>query len=469
MMDQENLKTFEEDLEDGELSEDSDEGYTPLQRPGTVSAAVASSTDPIEIIPALSIKTTNNVPVKMEEAIEEDSPSDDFGASSSSTSDSDDCLKLGTAPGSDGGRAGVDGNAKKSRKKKTKRTILLRVKASSDVPEKKARFKKYDIWSSSLQEETLTENMRGIGVRHDIRSDRNVENYDYTLKYRLNGENSLKRRLSTSTSDEHSENDFHQQAKRSRAGGVKSRLGQRSHRPSESSSDYNSNEPRHIVDLEEPIIGRPSHELASEMATKLYEEKDELLVRVVDVIGPEMAVEIFKETQRIERDGGMMILNGKRRRTPGGVFLFLLKNHDRISPDEHKLIFYDERKAAARTQKEMQALKRHRKVEELKKRLRAKEKNLPALTSRAEVYLGSELKIEASSTLSNPPPSPVGHEQSPEYKSHAINEVCGEPAILSPTPSSEKPSTSKQIPAQSESVSYEVDFLDIDCNDMDFF
>ncbi|XP_055917339.1 phosphorylated adapter RNA export protein [Eupeodes corollae] len=442
MMDQESLKPFDDDLEDGELS-DSDEGYTPLPRPGTTS----TSSEPIDSIPP---QITPNVPVKMEEAIE-DSPSD-FGPTTSSSSDSDDCLKLG----------GVGDNAKdskKSRKKKTKRTVLLRVKAANDLQDKKGRFKKYDIWASSLQEETLTENMRGIGVRHDIRSDRNVENYDYTLKYRLNGENSLKRRLSTS-SDEHSENDFHQQAKRSRAGGVKSRLGQRSHRPSESSSEYN--EPRHIVDLEEPVVGRPPLEIAREMANKLFEEKDELLVRIVEVIGPDLAVEMFKETQRIERDGGMMILNGKRRRTPGGVFFFLLKNHDRITPDEMKLIFYDERQAANRTQKEIQALKRHRKVEELKKRLSAKEKNLPVLVSRKEVYLGSELKAELKSTLSNPPPSPVGHENSPDYKSHAINEVCGEP-------SPEKPSTSKDIPTDPELLTYDDDFLDVNCGDMDFF
>ncbi|XP_055838058.1 phosphorylated adapter RNA export protein [Episyrphus balteatus] len=446
MMDQEILKPFDEDLEDGELS-DSDEGYTPLPRPGTTTTSI-SGVDPIES--TIPPQITTNVPIKMEEAIE-DSVSD-FGPTDSSTSDSDDCLnKLGEA----------GENSKKSRKKKTKRTVLLRVKADNDFQEKKARFKKYDIWASSLQEETLTENMRGIGVRHDLRSDRNVENYDYTLKYRLNGENSLKRRLSTS-SDEHSENDFHQQAKRSRAGGIKSRLGQRSHRPSESSSDYNSNEPRLILDLDEPIIGRPPQDIAREMANKLFEEKDELLLRVVETIGPDMAVEIFKEAQRIERDGGMMILNGKRRRTPGGVFLFLLKNHERITPDEHKLIFYDERKTAIRTQKEVQALKRHRKVEELKKRLSAKEKNLPALTSRKELYLGSELKAELKSTLSNPPPSPVGQEHSPEYKSHAINEVCGEP-------SPEKPSTSKDVPIEPELLSYDDDFLDVNCGDMDFF
>jgi hypothetical protein len=34
---------------------------------------------------------------------------------------------------------------------------------------------------------------------------------------------------------------------------------------------------------------------------------------------------LFKETQKIEHVGGMMIKNGARRRTPGGVFLHLLR------------------------------------------------------------------------------------------------------------------------------------------------
>lgn len=48
------------------------------------------------------------------------------------------------------------------------------------------------------------------------------------------------------------------------------------------------------------------------------------MLRAVEILGKEMPMEIFKETQRIERDGGMMVMNGIRRRTPGGVFYFYL-------------------------------------------------------------------------------------------------------------------------------------------------
>ena len=38
-----------------------------------------------------------------------------------------------------------------------------------------------------------------------------------------------------------------------------------------------------------------------------------------------MALELFAKTQAVEMDGGMMIKNGARRRTPGGVYLHLLR------------------------------------------------------------------------------------------------------------------------------------------------
>ena len=49
---------------------------------------------------------------------------------------------------------------------------------------------KYNIWTSSLQED-LMENLRDCGVNSRKR-DRNVENYDYTIKYRSNSDGSNK-------------------------------------------------------------------------------------------------------------------------------------------------------------------------------------------------------------------------------------------------------------------------------------
>lgn len=181
------------------------------------------------------------------------------------------------------------GGSHKKRKKRIRRTVMVRVPpASSDAADSnRARFKKYNVWTAALQEEALSENMRGCDVTRSS-SDRNVENYDFSLKYRINGENTLKRRLSNS-SDEETAHPAHKRGRQSaristmerEKNSVKGRLGQRSFRSrrnnssTSGSSDYSS-EPRHILDLND-IAGRDPSDIAREMVNKLYEEKDELL------------------------------------------------------------------------------------------------------------------------------------------------------------------------------------------------
>lgn len=51
--------------------------------------------------------------------------------------------------------------------------------------------KKFNIWSAALQEDCLMENFKECDVTNRKR-ERDVEHYDYTMKYRLNGESSNK-------------------------------------------------------------------------------------------------------------------------------------------------------------------------------------------------------------------------------------------------------------------------------------
>lgn len=46
---------------------------------------------------------------------------------------------------------------------------------------------------------------------------------------------------------------------------------------------------------------------------------------IVRVLGAPRVVLLLKETLQVEQQGGLMVLNGSRRRTPGGVFFFLAK------------------------------------------------------------------------------------------------------------------------------------------------
>ncbi len=46
----------------------------------------------------------------------------------------------------------------------------------------------------------------------------------------------------------------------------------------------------------------------------------QLLRKVVKKLGPEQALAFLEETQEIEAQGGLLLPDGSRRRTPGGVF-----------------------------------------------------------------------------------------------------------------------------------------------------
>ena len=121
-------------------------------------------------------------------------------------------------------------------------------------------------------------------------------------------------------------------------------------------------------------------------------------------------------------------MNGMRRRTPGGVFLFLLKNCDDINKRQKKEIFLDETKKSVKDRKMSQAWKRDKKVEELKKTLTAGESGaseLPPLKTRSELA-SSHLRLDTHANLSNPPPSPVtdcNRENSSDIDTHDIQHV----------------------------------------------
>lgn len=94
-------------------------------------------------------------------------------------------------------------------------------------------------------------------------------------------------------------------------------------------------------------LDESNEDFGSDMAEKLEEEKSDLVIRVVSLIGKEASLKLFKITQKIEREGGMLTMNKFRRRTPGGIFLFLLKTSDKIDEDLKKEIF-DDRKTSSK-------------------------------------------------------------------------------------------------------------------------
>lgn len=48
-------------------------------------------------------------------------------------------------------------------------------------------------------------------------------------------------------------------------------------------------------------------EVAQDIALKLHEEKMDLILRVVEILGKEITIKLFYETQETENDGGIMV------------------------------------------------------------------------------------------------------------------------------------------------------------------
>jgi hypothetical protein len=61
------------------------------------------------------------------------------------------------------------------------------------------------------------------------------------------------------------------------------------------------------------------------------------LRRIVQRLGPEAALAVLQETQAIEAQGGLLLPDGSRRHTPGGVFFRLVR--ERVSPEERAILF----------------------------------------------------------------------------------------------------------------------------------
>lgn len=64
--------------------------------------------------------------------------------------------------------------------------------------------------------------------------------------------------------------------------------------------------------------------------------------KIVQVIGTDKALQFLKQAREVERAGGMLTMNGKKRRTIGGVFFYLVRTQTdevtvtRIWPDRNK-------------------------------------------------------------------------------------------------------------------------------------
>jgi len=81
-------------------------------------------------------------------------------------------------------------------------------------------------------------------------------------------------------------------------------------------------------------------EITAEIAAQLGETEPgprTQLKRAVRILGPAQVQALLDRTLDIERTGGLMLPDGSRRRTPGGVFFYLIRTT--VAPkDAYKIV-----------------------------------------------------------------------------------------------------------------------------------
>eukprot|EP00092_Neocalanus_flemingeri_P009436 GFUD01010153.1.p1 GENE.GFUD01010153.1~~GFUD01010153.1.p1 ORF type:complete len:502 (-),score=192.13 GFUD01010153.1:548-2053(-) len=359
---------IKDDMEDGEISDisDGDEPlghYTPLERPVTAKA----------VLPQI----TND---DYDDYDSDDAPA--LPCDSDSDSDSGGCRpKAKLARGGVWGRRDAlvveDGGGDTFKK------MAQAFQEDRDTKGLNGKKKKNNVWGSLIQEESLNTEMSGaLGVGRSLRdldSDRGAETYDYTLiakerreeeKRKRKGEKnkevsslddemdsywSKKDDVADDIEDENSSKEEEMDVKDLKEEGdeekrgvkrsVRERLGEKRVRMDRYKNEVlpPPGKPRQIPDIgEENLVEGTDEEFGQELAERLKEEKEDMIISLVKTVGRRSVWKFFKETQKIEASGGMVINNGARRRTAGGVMLHLLRKTEDQAIKENVKTFFNE-------------------------------------------------------------------------------------------------------------------------------
>ncbi|CAH8552092.1 unnamed protein product [Schistosoma mattheei] len=106
-------------------------------------------------------------------------------------------------------------------------------------------------------------------------------------------------------------------------------------------------------------------DLVAETITNLLKEPNEdLIKRTVDILGVQRALEFYYLTEDIENNGGLYLMDGSRRRSPGGVYLNLIKHSYSVKKEEKKLIFLIDRQMKDKLKRARRNSRRVRKYEQ---------------------------------------------------------------------------------------------------------
>lgn len=83
---------------------------------------------------------------------------------------------------------------------------------------------------------------------------------------------------------------------------------------------------------------------------RLRERNTTLIRKAIEMIGPDAAKRLLERTFETQRTGGLRTLDGKRKRSPGGVFFFLLR--DELDADAYRRLMADDAKRRRKRRRE---------------------------------------------------------------------------------------------------------------------
>ncbi|XP_014255810.1 uncharacterized protein LOC106670211 [Cimex lectularius] len=106
-------------------------------------------------------------------------------------------------------------------------------------------------------------------------------------------------------------------------------------------SDVSKNDLNTLDDLK-PITFTSSDDhnsIAAKLCESLQEENQDWIKNLLIYLGTEKVMELFEKTREKERNGGILVKDGSRRKTPGGVFISLLQEDKSVTNEVYKKIF----------------------------------------------------------------------------------------------------------------------------------
>lgn len=217
-----------------------------------------------------------------------------------------------------------------------------------------------NVWGAVLNEQLLMEDLGQVSVESSWKgNDRHCESYDFTRR-------DLDTRPDPIEPDDlfdednvttHDVVDIQDPGPRGQKRSVMDRLGERAcTRPSRSRSPKirGAGRPRRSKSdsskssTSEEEEGQAA-EVAADIAARLDETNVELVERVVQILGVTRSRKLLGMTEDIEATGGLLVRDKSRRRTPGGVFFFLVKAN--TSKEEANMVFADEIRQRERMRK----------------------------------------------------------------------------------------------------------------------